>query len=92
MPWKIHLVPIGEMVEAITTAPPQKSVKKGQWVRMKGGLFKGDIALVRFLHVLVSGRFVSYFLFEVYFPCISFFAPASLRTEYGIDKSLEAVR
>ena len=55
LPWRITLVPISEMVEAITTAPPQKSVKKGQWVRMKGGLFKNDIALVRALIAVYVG-------------------------------------
>lgn len=44
--WKIQLVPITEMVDAISIKQQKAAVKKKQWVRMKGGVFKGDLAQV----------------------------------------------
>lgn len=44
--WKMDLVPIKEMVQAITVKPTLFSVKPGQWVRIKTGLYKNDLAQV----------------------------------------------
>ena len=44
---KPKLVPIEEMVTAISYIKPKtKAVKQGSWVRMKSGLYKGDLARV----------------------------------------------
>jgi len=43
---KVTLVPIKEMVQAITIQKKKISVKRGDWVRMKRGIYKGDLAQV----------------------------------------------
>ena len=49
---KPKLVPVEEMVTAITyVRPAKKSVSVGSWVRMKSGLYKGDLARVEFVDV-----------------------------------------
>lgn len=49
---KPKLVPIEEMVTAITyIKPSRKAVAPGSWVRMKSGLYKGDLARVEFVDV-----------------------------------------
>ena len=49
---KPKLVPIEEMVTAVTyVKPARKSVTPGSWVRMKSGLYKGDLARVEFVDV-----------------------------------------
>eukprot|EP01083_Nonionella_stella_P086624 240793_1 len=44
--WKISLVPINEMVECMTTHDPEPDVRLGQWVRMRKGVYKNDVAQV----------------------------------------------
>jgi transcription elongation factor SPT5 len=44
--WKIALVPIEEMVDAVSIKQQKAAVRKSQWVRMKGGLYRGDLGLV----------------------------------------------
>ncbi len=49
---KPKLVPVEEMVTAITyIRPASKSVAAGSWVRMKSGLYKGDLARVEFVDI-----------------------------------------
>lgn len=43
---KIKLVPIKEMVQAITVQKKRISLKRGDWVRLKRGVYKGDLAQV----------------------------------------------
>lgn len=50
------LVPLGEMVAAITTARAAKrSVQPGSWVRMRTGVYRGDLAKVESVDIN-SGR------------------------------------
>jgi len=44
--WKMDLVPIGEMVQAVTVRATLFKVKPGQWVRIKTGQYKNDLAQV----------------------------------------------
>ena len=43
---KILLVPIKEMVQALTVQKKTIDLKRGQWVRVKRGIYKGDLAQV----------------------------------------------
>ena len=44
--WKIALVPISEMVDAINVSVQSASIKLKQWVRLKTGIYKHDLAQV----------------------------------------------
>jgi transcription elongation factor SPT5 len=44
--YKISLVPIKEMIPALTVRLVTTSIKRGQWVRVKRGLYKDDVAQV----------------------------------------------
>eukprot|EP01006_Ploeotia_vitrea_P035764 TRINITY_DN65931_c9_g1_i2.p1 TRINITY_DN65931_c9_g1~~TRINITY_DN65931_c9_g1_i2.p1 ORF type:complete len:729 (-),score=425.94 TRINITY_DN65931_c9_g1_i2:1372-3279(-) len=44
--WRVRLVPIREMVQALTVKTDSEEIKRGQWVRVKRGLYKGDLAQV----------------------------------------------
>src|SRR5690349_19180323 len=44
--WTVKLVPIKEMVDVMTVSKKQISVKRGDWVRVKRGVYLGDIAQV----------------------------------------------
>lgn len=44
--WKIRLVPITEMKDAVSLNQQKNTVKLKQWVRVKGGLYKSDLAQI----------------------------------------------
>ncbi len=44
--WKIRLVPISEMLQSLQIKLDDVTLKPGQWVRMKRGNYKGDLAQV----------------------------------------------
>ena len=44
--WSVQLVPITQMVNAVKFNNQTASVQVKQWVRIKGGLYKGDLAQV----------------------------------------------
>eukprot|EP01155_Anaeramoeba_flamelloides_P010326 Anaeramoba_flamelloidesa325274_259.p1 GENE.a325274_259~~a325274_259.p1 ORF type:complete len:1208 (-),score=352.74 a325274_259:52-3645(-) len=44
--FKLALVPIEEMVTVVTVKQKTTVIKKGNWVRIKRGLYKGDLAQV----------------------------------------------
>lgn len=43
---KLLLVPIKEMVQALSIRKQSVELKRGQWVRIKRGIYKGDLAQV----------------------------------------------
>lgn len=47
--WKQTMVPIGEMTEVLKVTKDSSNIKVGQWVRLKRGLFKDDLAQVDYL-------------------------------------------
>lgn len=44
--WGFKLVPIKEMPEVVSIPKRKKTLKKGDWCRVKRGLYKGDIAQI----------------------------------------------
>jgi transcription elongation factor SPT5 len=57
--WSIRLVPIKEMVQAVTITHDVSSVNRGDWVRVKRGLYQGDLGQVVGLkdqNTLVQGK------------------------------------
>lgn len=44
--YNLKLVPIREMVEVLTVTNKSISLQKGDWVRAKRGIYRGDIAQV----------------------------------------------
>lgn len=44
--WSIKLIEIHDMVQAVKIEVKSATVKRKQWARVKGGLYKGDLALV----------------------------------------------
>jgi transcription elongation factor SPT5 len=49
MPWSIKLVPINEMTAVLTVASKKKAIKGDAWVRVKRGVYKGDLGKVDML-------------------------------------------
>jgi transcription elongation factor SPT5 len=47
--WKQEMVPIKEMTDVLKVVNEQTGLKKRQWVRLKRGLYKDDIAQVDFV-------------------------------------------
>jgi len=47
MQYTMRLVPISDMTTVMTVVPKKKPVKKGEWVRLTRGHYKGDLALVK---------------------------------------------
>lgn len=47
--WKQEMVPIKEMTDVLKVVSEQTGLKKKQWVRLKRGLYKDDIAQVDFV-------------------------------------------
>lgn len=47
--WKQTMVPINEMTDVLRVTKEQAQVKFGQWVRLKRGLYKDDIAQVDYV-------------------------------------------
>lgn len=48
--WKIRIVPLKEMVQAITVAKSAQTLREGDWVRVRLGLYKGDLASVVYVN------------------------------------------
>ena len=46
--WKIKLVPIKEMTDVLSVTRKPISLEKNSWVRVKRGVYRGDIAQVSF--------------------------------------------
>lgn len=44
--WSVRLVPINEMVDVLKVPTKEFKITKGAWVRVKRGLYTGDIAAV----------------------------------------------
>ena len=44
--WKVQLIPIAQMVSAVKFTDDVPIIHKGQWVRVKSGLYKGDLGQV----------------------------------------------
>ena len=44
--WKIKLVPIKEMTDVLTVTRKPINLEKNSWVRVKRGVYRGDIAQV----------------------------------------------
>ena len=44
--WKLQLIPITQMVNAVKFTDDVPVIAKGQWVRIKSGLYKGDVGQV----------------------------------------------
>ena len=44
--WRLQLIPINQMVNAVKFTDAVPVISRGQWVRVKGGLYKGDLAQV----------------------------------------------
>lgn len=40
------LVPIKDMVDVLATSKKRPAIKKGDWIRIKGGIYTGDLAQV----------------------------------------------
>lgn len=47
--WKQQMVPVAEMTDVLRVTKEQAQVKFGQWVRLKRGLYKDDIAQVDYV-------------------------------------------
>lgn len=47
--WKQEMVPIKEMTDVLKVVSEQTGLKKRQWVRLKRGLYKDDVAQVDFV-------------------------------------------
>lgn len=61
--YKQQLVPINEMTEVLRVVKESGEVKPDQWVRIKSGLYRDDLALVSFIPVL-SGNHMMTIFFE----------------------------
>jgi transcription elongation factor SPT5 len=48
--YKLKIVPINEMISSITIERRVHRVKPKDWVRIKRGLYKGDLAQVLFAY------------------------------------------
>lgn len=55
--WKVKLVPINEMTDVLKVPPKEYQLQKGSWVRVKRGVYAGDIAQV--VEVLYSSLSLS---------------------------------
>jgi len=44
--WSLKLVPIKEMVDVMTVSKKSVSLQKGDWVRIKRGVYRGDVAQI----------------------------------------------
>ncbi len=53
---KLHLVPVGEMVDCLRINPKEVEVKQGMWVRIKRGKYGGDLAQVFYVLVILGSR------------------------------------
>jgi hypothetical protein len=60
---KVSLVPLKEMTDVLKTTRKAPALKRGDWVRMKRGIYKGDLAQVSLIHILILSNAYSYFLF-----------------------------
>lgn len=49
--WKIKLVPIKEMTDVLTVTKKPVHLEKNSWVRVKRGVYRGDIAQVLFTFI-----------------------------------------
>jgi transcription elongation factor SPT5 len=59
--YKVAIVPIKEMVQALEVKPVSIDIKVGQWVKMKRGIYKDDIAqvvMVQDQNTLVTVRLI----------------------------------
>ncbi|KAI2506980.1 hypothetical protein MHU86_7477 [Fragilaria crotonensis] len=50
MQYSKRLVPIGDMTTAMTVKPVKMPVMENEWVRLQRWPYKGDLALVKFVH------------------------------------------
>ncbi len=46
IPWNMKLVPMGDMPDVLKSAKKSEILKRGSWVRVKRGPYKGDVAQV----------------------------------------------
>ena len=44
--WSLKLVPIKEMVDVMTVSKKSVSLQRGDWVRIKRGVYRGDVAQI----------------------------------------------
>ena len=54
--WSQQMVPIKEMTDVLRVVKEAAGLKVKQWVRIKRGVFKDDLAQVIFLYVLIVVR------------------------------------
>lgn len=47
--WKQTMIPLGEMTDVLRVTKEQTQIKIGQWVRLKRGLYKDDLAQVDYV-------------------------------------------
>ncbi|PRP82026.1 transcription elongation factor SPT5-like [Planoprotostelium fungivorum] len=59
--YKLKLVPIREMVDVMTVAKKNLNLKRGDWVRSKRGVYKGDLAQV-YQYDEVRGKLIVKFI------------------------------
>ena len=71
IPWSLKWVPVNEMTAVLNIVAQKKPIAEKQWVRIKRGLYKGDLGRVEL--VMDSGAKVRD---HAYMQCCMLFAHA----------------